>query len=334
MADKNITIADIADALGISKTTVSRAISGKGRIGEATRKRVMDYIQEHDYKPNVVAKGLAQSKTFNICIVMSDNFEIVDLPYSREAMSGIQEVAVMMEYDILLCMGRENSISSLKRIIENHKVDGVILLKTFEHDPAVEYLIENDIPFVAAGSSNYKNVVQVDYDHVNACRELTSILLGRNLEHLALLGGNDGTIVNSRRYAGYKKAFLEHGREIEPELIFLNLNNRAMIEHAVDEVLDKHADCILCLDDAICAQVLRKLRKDNIEIPERVKIASFYDSSILADNIPTITSLCFDAKELGVAACQKLLEIMEGHRKEEELRTLLPYDIVLKESTK
>ena len=59
----NITISDVAEALGVSKTTVSRAISGKGRIGAATRKRVLEYIQEHDYKPNVIARGLAQSKT-------------------------------------------------------------------------------------------------------------------------------------------------------------------------------------------------------------------------------------------------------------------------------
>ena len=68
--NKNITIADVAEALGVSKTTVSRAISGKGRIGEATRERVRAYIEEHDYQPNVIAKGLAQSKTFNICGVV------------------------------------------------------------------------------------------------------------------------------------------------------------------------------------------------------------------------------------------------------------------------
>ena len=58
-----ITISDVAEALGVSKTTVSRAISGKGRIGEATRQKVLAYIEEHDYKPNVIARGLAQSKT-------------------------------------------------------------------------------------------------------------------------------------------------------------------------------------------------------------------------------------------------------------------------------
>lgn len=81
--NKNLTIADVAEALGVSKTTVSRAISGKGRIGIATRDRVLKYIEEHDYKPNVIAKGLAQSKTYNLCVVMPADYAVVDLSFFR-----------------------------------------------------------------------------------------------------------------------------------------------------------------------------------------------------------------------------------------------------------
>ncbi len=99
-----ITISDVAEALGVSKTTVSRAISGKGRIGEATRQKVLAYIEEHDYKPNVIARGLAQSKTFNLCVVMPEDYALVDLPFFQEVITGIQEIAGMNEYDILLCI--------------------------------------------------------------------------------------------------------------------------------------------------------------------------------------------------------------------------------------
>ena len=88
--EKNITIADVAEALGVSKTTVSRAISGKGRIGRETRERVLAYIEEHDYKPNVIAKGLAQSKTYNICVVMPGEYDVVDLTFFQECLFGIQ----------------------------------------------------------------------------------------------------------------------------------------------------------------------------------------------------------------------------------------------------
>ena len=97
---KNITIADVAEALGVSKTTVSRAISGKGRIGEATRNRVLAYIEENDYKPNVIAKSLAQSKTFNLGIVMPSNYELVDLPFFQEVIMGIQKIHLCKRYRI------------------------------------------------------------------------------------------------------------------------------------------------------------------------------------------------------------------------------------------
>ena len=313
----NITISDVAEALGVSKTTVSRAISGKGRIGAATRKRVLEYIQEHDYKPNVIARGLAQSKTFNICVVMPGDYALVDLPFFQEAIMGIQEIAGMMEYDLLLCIGSGNDMAGLRRIIQNHKVDGVVLLRTMVDDPQVTFLQERRIPFVTAGSCKYKDVKQIDHDHRSACRELTSIMLMRGMKNMALLGGSEDIVVNQTRYAGVVDAHELFGKKINDNLVFLNLEGKAYVEKAVD--------------DAICAQVMRRLRERHIKVPQQVKVASFYNSSVLENNVPSITSLSFDSKELGARACKNLLRQIEGE--ETENRTLLPYEVVLKEST-
>ena len=77
----NMTIDDIASALGVSKTTVSRAISGKGRISDKTRERVRSYIEKHNYRPNSMARGLAQSRTFNIRVTLPGQNGVVDLPF-------------------------------------------------------------------------------------------------------------------------------------------------------------------------------------------------------------------------------------------------------------
>lgn len=87
---KNITIADVAEALGVSKTTVSRAISGKGRIGQETRDRVLKYIEEHDYKPNVIAKGLAQSKHIIFVWSCRENMMLWISRSFRNAYSGFR----------------------------------------------------------------------------------------------------------------------------------------------------------------------------------------------------------------------------------------------------
>ncbi len=330
--DKNITIADVAEALGVSKTTVSRAISGKGRIGKETRERVLAYIEEHNYKPNVIAKGLAQSKTYNLCVVMPGEYDVVDLTFFQECLFGIQEIAGNMEYDLLLSICQTNDISSLERIVANRKVDGAILMRTFVEDPQIEFLQKKGLPFVTIGSSNYEGVVQVDHNHKSACKELTSIILMKNLKKIALIGGDETHVVTQNRLRGFREAYDKMGLEVDESLLYLNLDNHILIDKVVKEALERKVDCILCMDDAVCSRVLKMLREQHIKVPQDVKLASFYNSTILENSVPSITSLSFNAKELGMVACRTLLDLVEGTEVKE--RTLLPYEVVLKESTK
>ena len=320
---KNITIADVAEALGVSKTTVSRAISGKGRIGQDTRDR-LSLIH--------ISKGLAQSKTYNLCVVMPGEYDVVDLTFFQECLFGIQEIAGIMEYDILLSICKNNDISSLERIISNRKVDGVILMRTFVEDRQIEYLQEKKVPFVTIGSSNYTGVIQIDHNHKSACKELTSIILMKGMKRIALIGGDENHVVTQSRLRGFREAYEKMGEVIDPTMLFLNLDNHVVIDKIVEEVLERKAECILCMDDAVCSRVLKKLREKNVKVPKDIRVASFYNSSVLENNVPSITSLSFDAKELGMVACKTVLDVIEGA--EVETRTLLPYEVVLKESTK
>ncbi len=336
MAEKNpkkdLTIADVAEALGVSKTTVSRAISGKGRIGRETRRRVLDYIEEHDYKPNVIAQGLAQSKTYNLCVAMPRNYEVVDWNFFQACLFGIQEMAESAGYDILMTTCRMNDISSLERIIANHKVDGVVLMRTFLEDAQLAYLQQKKIPFVTTGSTDYSDVVQIDHDHRSACRELTSYLLMRGFRRIALVGEDEGYVVTRSRLEGFREAYEEQGISLDESLLFLNPDNRTQVEKTVGEILERGVDCILCMDDADTSRVLRALREKKVRVPGDVRVASFYNSTILDDHVPSITSLSFDAKEVGMVACKLLLQLIEGL--EVPMKTLLPYEVVLKDSTK
>lgn len=330
--EKKLTISDVAEALGVSKTTVSRAISGKGRIGKETKERVLDYIQEHNYKPNVLAKGLAQLKTYNIGVVLPEDYTLVDLPFFQTCLIGVQETAVSMDYDVLLTMGKENDCAQLVRMIENHKVDGVILMRTFTKDVHIEYLKSQEIPFVTVGSTNYQGVIQVDNDHKSACRELISILLLKGMKKIGLIGGIQSHVVTQSRLQGYIEAYKTAGLPLDKNIIYINVEKDILIEQGVERLLANGVDCIACLDDAVCIQVLNKLRRENIQVPEQMRVASFYDSTVLENNLPSVTSLAFDARELGNVACKTLLEAVEG--KQTDSRTLLGYEVVLKESTK
>ena len=330
--EKKLTISDVAEALGVSKTTVSRAISGKGRIGKDTRERVLTYIEKHNYKPNVLAKGLAQLKTYNIGVMLPEDYTVVDLPFFQSCLVGIEETAISMDYDILLTMSHGRDCAQLMRMVENHKVDGVILMRTFTQDAHVEYLKTQNIPFVTVGSSNYQGVVQVDNDHRSACRELVSILLMKNMKRIGLIGGIESHVVTQSRIQGYMDAHKQAGVPVNQETVYVNVEKEVMIERAVEKILAEGVDCIVCMDDAVCIHVLNKLRKEKIAIPDEMRVASFYDSSILRNNLPSITSLSFNARELGVVTCKVLMELIDGN--DVKPQTLLGYEVILKDSTK
>lgn len=327
-----MTISDVAEALNISKTTVSRAISGKGRIGAETRRRVLDYIEKYNYKPSVIAKGLAQSKSYNIGWVMPSDYTVIDLPFFQKCLMGLLEMASPIDYDVLVCTVAPDDISQLERVVENHKVDGIVLGRTLVNDAPARYLKEKGVPFVVVGSMDDDSVIQVDHDHRSACRELTSIILAKGMTKVALMGGNKNHVVTMNRFRGYIDAMEDMGVRVDNSLIYFDIDNSVLCEHAVDEMMKQKTECILCMDDGICQSVLNALDKKKIKIPRDVRVASFYNSSLLSNYQPAITSLQFDPRELGMVACRLLVEYIEGG--EVRKKTHLGYELRLKESTK
>ena len=141
MTKKNLTIDDIARDLGVSKTTVSRAISGKGRISTATRDKIMDYASRHNYRPNATAKSLADSRTRHLMLLIPENFP-------QKMMRSIWEDALRQEYNILLCYATQAGKAALIRALDDRKVDGVILAA--EDSQLVNLLKQRHIPFAFA----------------------------------------------------------------------------------------------------------------------------------------------------------------------------------------
>ena len=332
MEEKNLTIADIAQELGVSKTTVSRAMSGKGRIGEEMRKRVQAYIEAHHYSPNVVAKGLAQNKTFNLGLVLPGDYNIVELPFFQKCMMGISRTASEAGYDVLLSMVTADKITQLERAVTNRKIDGAILTRTLADDAPMRYLQENGVPFVAIGSTDEAKVVQIDNDHRGACRELTGRLLDGGIRSLALIGGREEYIVTKNRLLGFEDAFAEHPGWDGSRQTFLNIEDEGEVEKIVESLLTERVECIVCMDDFLCGCVLNVLQTRRAAVPEQVQVVSFYDSSTLANRIPTVTSIRFNVEELGRKACGMLLRMLDGE--EAQGRTLLGYEVQMRESTK
>ncbi len=313
---RNLTIDDIARDLGVSKTTVSRAISGKGRISTATRERIQAYIQETNYRPNAAAKSLAESKTYNVALVVPRSLFKLDMPFTRKSMTAICEEAFLQDYNILLCLSTDDNPASLLRTLDNRKVDGVILSRTIEDDALVDILDQRGIPFATMGSlpahCKGKATVEADHDQVGGCSAFAMAFLRECSDQVAILGNDMNYIVNQSRLKGFLQGSSSLGMDSDQIEFRHGLDTATECFAAVDEILEKGIRHIVAMDEEVCLNILAHLKEQGIRIPEEVRVGSLYDSHQISICCPNIPALNFDAAELGRVTCRELLRYLRG----------------------
>lgn len=324
-------IAEIADALGVSKTTVSRALSGKGRVSEETRAKVFSYagLTSTD---TTAPRTVPQGPTHNLSLVIPKHFVRLDLPFLRKCMGGICTMTAQRGYDLLLCYVSETDTVQLERQLDRHKVDGVILSRTISNDPSVDLLKQYGVPFVAIGRIDDPDIPQADNDQTGAACEMTRLLLQLGTRRIAYLGGSGTYTVNADRLRGFLRGLAEFGITADQSLIRTGLESDEQRTDALEAVLERHPDCLLCCDDRLAFDVVRELRARHIHIPQDLRVASLYDSELLVGVTPSISAVQFDAERIGSTACRMLLDTLAG--KDVAKRQLQGYQVILRESTK
>ena len=330
----SLTIDDIARELGVSKTTVSRAISGKGRISAATRERVQAYIEEHNYKPNASAKSLAESRTYNLALALPRDFIKLDIPFIRLTMSAIVDEAYTLGYNVMLCLGDNTESTTLMRTLDYRKVDGVILTRTIEDDHILEMLVKRGIPFATLGSLPHKYadtaVVEADHDQLGGCCAFAKAVLSAGAAPTALLGNDLNYIVNQSRLSGFRKACQELVIPLDRTPIRMGINDLEGCREAVEELLAQGVRRFLCMDEDVCTRTIAVLQANGLTIPGDAQVASFSDAEQLRNNQPPVSALSFDSAELGRAVCRELIQALNDESYDPKPR--LGYKIRLRQS--
>ena len=329
--DNKVTLAKIAQDLGYSMSTISRAISGKGRVSPETKKKILKYCEVSGYRTAFLSHPDHSFRTYNLAAVLPADQELLEIPFFHNCIMGMDSVAEKMGYNILLVSLESHDISPLERVLTQQKVDGVILLRTLVKDYTVEYLLSKHIPFLTVGQSNYASVQYVDSDIIRACKDMMAYLTTQKKMHrIALIGGDANHTITQKRMMGFREGLLLHNRKILDHLIYLNCSTKDKVYQAVEELVEKCAECIVCMDDKICRQVLMKLQKMHINVPKDMEVASFYNSTFLKEYASIITTLEFDERALGMLACEKLISQME--RGECDSKVFTKYTLVQRTS--
>lgn len=325
-----VTIADIAEKLGVSKSTVSRAINCKGRIGAETRRKILEMAESCNYIPNPMAKGLVLRRTFNIGVVIPRDADKGDIPFFQNCLVGISEAVYRLDYDVVLVVQGADDITPLRRLVTNRKVDGVILTRLEEDDQAVKFLKKEGIPFLVFGTSDDEELYQIDSDQVSGCFEMTKFMISKGCSRVAVLGGNKNYRVNGFRLKGFNDACAASGISLNGCPVYWGMGDQKNIDETLPEIMKDNPQCLVCMDDAICVYVLKWLKQNEYEIPADIQVISFYDNPVLENNTPPVTALNVNVSSFTGVAGKVLTGLIEG--KAVSKKTSVGYELKIRES--
>lgn len=323
-----MTLDEMAKTLGVSKSTVSRALSGKGRIGEETRERIREFAK------NSEAAGGAQrvrQATKNLGVILPADVYLNGGPYFQECILGICEAATFLDYDVLIATGTANDVSGIRTLVEKNKVDGIILTRGLEEDKGLRYLTETGFPVGLTGICNYDNVIQVDTDNELASEDLTSLLVGQGYSRFALVIDDMEYRVNKSRYRGFARALEKNRLSVEKQVILSGMLRMELLDSALEELIARKVECILCGDDVICTRIMSSLQAAGYRIPKDIAVASLYNSSSLDCFSPSVTAVNVSAKQVGNMISRQMINFLEG--REYQKRTMVDYEILVRKSS-
>lgn len=333
----NITIKDIAKALGLSASTVSRALRDSYEIGEATKKRVHAYAKEHNYSPNPIALGLKENKTRAIGILVPE----VDNPFFSQAINGIESIAYEHGYHVMIFQSYE-SLEREKFMLKQlaaRRVDGVIMsvsaqTESYEH---IQDLYKQ-IPIVM-----FDRVIEGIHSHkvvsnsFSAAYKATEYLIKRGKKRIAVIGIPAYLSIWKERYGGFLAALQQHGIAIDNALLKDSGYEARQIENDIKALLamDPKPDAIFSMSDRQALTCLAVFKKLGVKLPDDIAYFCFSNLKMAELFNPPLSTISQPAFEMGQKSGKLLIELLESkHPERIELGTVrIDSDIHVRDSS-
>ena len=266
----SLTLEDIARISGVSRSTVSRVINADPNVGERTRKKVQEVIQNLNFQPNMAARGLAAGSTKVIGLVIPVGVSsIFSDPYFSLVIQGVSSACNHLGYSIMLWLADpQYERKTISQIIYNGLIDGVIVLSMLMDDPLIDRLSESNRPFITIGRHpTNEKINYVDVDNRSGAYQGVSHAIRTGHRRVALIGGPRNTISGQDRYQGYLDALQEYGLPVMPELVTEGDYSDASGYQAMKRLLPYHPDAVFAASDAMAFAAIRVIQEAGLNVP-------------------------------------------------------------------
>ncbi|MGE6784756.1 substrate-binding domain-containing protein [Ensifer adhaerens] len=329
---------EFAQQLGLSPTTVSRALSGYPEVSEKTRKRVAEEAARLGYRPNINAVRLATGRAGAIGVVMGRSGEF----HFSEFMGGLAERLGTEDIDILVSpmddKDPKGEIQLYSRLAVSGRVDAVIVHSPEPNDERIALLHKLGMPFLVHGRSDIDVPhAWLDIDNEGAIRRATSHLLDLGHRRIAMINGRQGRTFSLHRDKGYRDALQARGIAFDPRLVAHgNFTDELGFRFARSFLEQTPRPTAFVAGSMMTALgIYRAARSMGLEIGREVSVIAHDDvfPYLTADNmVPSLSATRSSMRAAGARSADLVLQLLSG-RPTEEVHELWPVELILREST-
>lgn len=311
------TIKDVAKLANVSPSTVSRVLADSNRISQPTKERVRKAMEELDYYPNFLARSLITRASRTLGLVLSRPADSAfSNPFFPAILRGISQVTQSRQYNLLL-VTTENPVEEEEqclRMFSEKRVDGLILLTPRTNDLLIRSLTRVNCPFIVAGRATGKGCHSVNNDNIKAAYTAVSHLLSLGHRRIALLNGPESYTFCQDRYLGYCQALEDAGIPVESRLVRHGALTQEDGKKLTTLLLEQSPapTAIFAVDDVMAFGVYKAASELGLTIPQDLSVVGFNDDPLASMVEPSLTTVKIPIMEMGNAAADMLIQLLEG----------------------
>lgn len=332
-----VTLKDIAERVGKSVTTVSRALAGYDDVSEVTREEVGRVAQELGYEPNITARQLQKRRTDTLALILPTFSPRFSDPFFSEFLAGVGNEATRQGFDLLVSThapGDEERDAYLKNI-RSRRVDGFIIVRTRRQDARIALLREHHYPFAAFGRiENDDDFPLVDEDSEMGMRLVVNHLLEQGHTRLACIAAPSDLMLAHYRLKEFNNTLEAHGLPVDTDLIIEgDLTQRAGRMIGKDLLdMSKPPTAIVACNDLMALGAIAAAQEQGMVVGKDVSITGFDDIPFAEYAHPPLTTVHQPIYRIGTMVCQMLTSVIKGEELTERQVILQPSLIVRQSS--
>ena len=307
-----ITLEMVAQAAGVSPSTVSRILNGTAVVSALKKQAVDDAIARLGFVPNPMARGLAGGRSLSIGVVT----QAIDSPFYGAALRGIEDALDPAGYSPLFVSGHWNAAAEARciEVLRSRRVDGIIVLTGRLTDAALK-AIARQLPVVATGrSTRAPGLFSLAFDNMEGGRLATRHLLALGHQRIAFIAGDADHPDANDRHRGYRQALEEAGIAYDPALVVPGEYHEVSGLLAVDRLLESRQrfTAIFAANDQMACGAALGLHRRSLRVPEDVSLVGFDDLPTSMYTLPPLSTVHQPAFELGRLAATAMLQLLGG----------------------